>query len=150
MGKNFQFPLHKVLEYRESKENLEASKLSRSKKILAKEQKKQNQFEVEKSNVIHERSENKPVSIHHLKVTSDYIVQLNDNLEKQGKIIKNTEEIVEKDSQKLFDATMNKKVVEILREKQEIIFHRERKKQELKFNDEQASRISHHKKKNNQ
>ncbi len=150
MNKNFQFPLQKVLEYRETRENSEASKLSQSKKRLTDEKDKRHQLKTEKGKVIQDDSENESVSIHHLKVSSDYIVQLNNNLEKQGIIVKNTEEIVEINSQKLLDATRDKKTVEILRDKQKINFKREMKKRELKFNNEKASRRAHHEKKDNQ
>ena len=75
----------KVLEYREARKNLDASKLSQSKNKLVDEQNKLDHIEEEKDKVIQDDSENESVSIHHLLVSSDYIVQLNDNMEKQVK-----------------------------------------------------------------
>ncbi len=150
MGERFQFPLQKVLEFREAKKNSDASKLSQSKNKLLDEKHKLDHIEEEKGKVIQNDSENESVSIHHLKVSSDYIVQLNDNMIKQGKIIKIKEETVESDHQKLLEAARDKKAVEILRDKQKTNFDRKMKKQELKFNNEKASRIIHHKKKGDQ
>ena len=148
MSKGFQFPLQKVLEYRESQKNAEAMNLSKSKSKLANEQGKMNQMEQEKGKAINGKSSGKSVTILNLRLSSDYIVQINNDIEKQGEVVKSTEDIVEIDRQKLLDAAKEHQAVEILRDKQKANFNKELKKRELKQNDEKTSIKVHFEKRN--
>ena len=136
--KKKQFPYKKVLEYRERIEDSKAQQLNKSQRSLSKELEKLNQLKNTKDQSMIDTNDNDDMSIHGLKVFTDYIYQLNNYLNTQETVVEKQLETVEDDRKKLGSATKEKKIIEKLKEKHKKEVNKAIKKKEMKLSDEKV------------
>lgn len=139
--KKKQFPYKKVLEYRERIEDSKAQQLNKSQRSLSKELEKLNELKNTKDQSMIDSNDNDDMSIHGLKVFTDYIYQLNNFLNTQETVVEKQLETVEKDRKKLGDAFKEKKIIEKLKEKHKKEVHKAIRKKEMKLSDEKVNSL---------
>jgi len=145
MAKGFNFSLQKVLEVRQHQENKQAVKLNKSKRVLKTEEQKLDILKDNKKHTLKKQKDDSEkdfkVDLNKLKITQDYIVQLNNHIEDQNEKVQHSDEAVKEDLEKLNEAVKEKKVVEKLKEKH-FEEHKKTKNQEInKQQDEIAIRV---------
>jgi len=145
MGKSFQFPLQKVLNVRQIIEDRQAVALKKSQASLNRE-KKQLKDLSEKKHAQIEIDENVctdqvKLSLNGLKVSVDYISQLNDKITSQIEVVKKSNEKMEEKREVLINASKDKKIVEKLRENQLTDYKIINRKNESKEESEIALRV---------
>jgi len=122
MAKSFHFPLQKVLDVRQITEDRQAISLKNSQMSLNKEkeqlenlaQKKDAQLKVDEYDSVDDVN----LSLNELRVTVDYISQLNNRITNQIQVVEKSNGKVEKERDDLIEASKEKKIVEKLRERQ--------------------------------
>ncbi|MBN4081296.1 flagellar export protein FliJ [Caldithrix abyssi] len=144
MGNFFQFPLQKVLDLRKTLEETQATILSKVKIGLMQEEEKLTQMKQEKESALAKNGHhNKDRTLTQLKIATNYIVQLGEQVDDQHKKVQVSSQAVEEEREKLLGATRDKKVLENLRERKKHSFRLKIKKEEIKKIDESASRIKY-------
>ena len=146
MNKQFKFPLEKVLDYRKNIENKKAEALNKIKIKKKSEEEILELIKKEKHIMLEDSKKIKKSDLNQLTISSNYLNQLNDKIKESQNRIK---DVVKEVDQKLFDlkeASVDKRVVEKLKEKKLVEHKNLIKKFENKKNDDVASRI--HKQKN--
>jgi len=130
------FPLQKVLEYRKHLEDLRAIELG---KVQAEKNKADEELQELKSNKedaleksTKEISNSKILDLNQLKISKDYLENLNGKIINQVQKISSLEEEVEKNRQELSEAMKERKIVEKLKDR-----FKERKKAEINRHENQ-------------
>ncbi|MFH1853550.1 MAG: flagellar export protein FliJ [Candidatus Neomarinimicrobiota bacterium] len=118
MAKAFRFNLQKVLDLRRMTEDMEAVRLYHARTNLDREQERLTTIEDRKNNAINDeqQSRNLSLSLNQLKITTDYVFQLNDLIDSQKHRVSASELAVEKCRAALLEASQNKQAVEKLKE----------------------------------
>jgi len=146
MSKSFQFPLQKVLDLREIIEDSRAIVLKRSQAKLLQEKEELENLKEKKNTMLNQEQNNGPTngsfSLRNIRISMDYISQLNDTISHQIRRVRHTNEIVAKDRNVLIEASKNKKIVEKLRERKLEDFNKDRRKKEINKENEIAIRIT--------
>jgi flagellar FliJ protein len=152
MNKTTQFPLQKVLNYRQTIEDTRGITLKQAQSLLHREEQKLDDLENHKDLVLNDNQkdyqEEKLLTTTTLLQTMDYIVQLNDKIEAQHNHVKKTSQKVEKNRDEYIQASKNRKMIEKLKEKYLTEYHKDFRKKELKQESEIANRIVSNQKKN--
>jgi len=152
MHKTTQFPLQKVLNYRQTIEDTRGIILKQAQSLLHREEQKLDDLENHKDSVLNNNQKNiqeeKLLTTTTLLQTMDYIVQLNDKIEAQHNHVKKTSRKVEKNRNEYIQASKNRKVIEKLKEKFLTEYHKDFRKKELKQESEIANQIVSNQKKN--
>ncbi len=150
MAKAFKFPLQKILDIRKSLEERKAIELSQAKTELKRQQEKLENLNRIKQEAlktaIEKQVETKNLTVNDLKLNSDYVDQISQQINGQLKNVDKTESEVEKKREDLLTAAREKKAVEKLKEKKLDSYRRKKTKKDNKLESELAIRIS---KKNN-
>jgi len=144
MPRAFTFPLQKVLDIRQHVEDQRAVELGQAKQELFKEQSLLNHFKMLKEKALHSSAEEtaESLKLSTIQMRESYLMELNDKIEKQHKIIVRKSALVEKKRRELLKATQEKKVVEKLKERQLEIHRKSVRLQENKLIDEVALRVT--------
>jgi len=140
MAKQFRFPLEKVLDYKKNIEDLKAGELNRSRKKKRKEEDKLKYIEDKKEGILIENDSQGNMTINQLNIATDYLLQLNDQLEKGAARVLDADTEVDNKLDNLNEASKNKKAVEKLRERKLSEYKILKKKVERKKTDEIANR----------
>jgi len=140
MAKQFRFPLEKVLDYKKNIEDLKAGELNRSRKKKKEEEDKLKYFVDKKEEILIENDSQGNMTINQLNIATDYLLQLNDQLEKGTAKVLDADAKVENKLDNLNEASKNKKAVEKLRERKLREHNIMKKKVERKTTDEIANR----------
>ncbi len=145
MAKSFQFPLQKVLNLREIIEDSRAIVLKRSQAKLLQEKEELESLKEKKNTMLNQEqnngSTNGSFSLRNIKISMDYISQLNDTIAHQMRRVRQTDEIVAKDRSVLIEASKNKKIVEKLRERRLEDYNKDCRRKETSKENEIAIRI---------
>jgi len=147
MAKQFRFPLEKVLDYKKSIEDLKAGELNRSREKKKTEEDKLKYIEDKKEEILIENDSQGNITINQLNITTDYLFQLNDQLEKGTARVLDANTEVENKLDNLNEASKDKKAVEKLRERKLSEHKILKKKVEIKKTDEIANRTDQIKRK---
>ena len=140
MAKQFRFPLEKVLDYKKNIEDLKAGELNHSRGKKKKEEEKLKSIEEKKQDTIIEDGSRKNMTLNQLNISTDYLLQLNAQIEKGEERVLDADTEVENKLEHLIEASKNKKVVEKLRERKLGEHKILEKKVERKKTDEIANR----------
>lgn len=153
MSKGFNFSLEKVLEIRQYQENKQALKLHNSKKVLKTEEQKLDTLkDNKKSTINHQKNKtvkDYTININELRITQDYLNQLNTYIEQQNKRVRDSDAAVRGELQRLKEAVKDKKIVEKLKERYLDEFKKSKNLQENKMQDEIAIRQQNKSRKDN-
>ena len=142
MAKQFRFPLEKVLDYKKNIEDLKAGELNRSREKKKIEEDKLKYIEDKKEETLIENDSQGNMTINQLNITTDYLFQLNDQLEKGTARVLDADTEVENKLGNLNEASKDKKAVEKLRERRLSEHKILKKKIERKKTDEIANRTN--------
>ena len=148
MAKQFRFPLEKVLDYKKNIEDLKAGELNHSRGKKKKEEEKLKSIEEKKQDTIIEDGSRKNMTLNQLNISTDYLLQLNAQIEKGEERVLDADTEVENKLEHLIEASKNKKVVEKLRERKLGEHKILEKKVERKQADEIANRNNINKREN--
>ena len=142
MAKQFRFPLEKVLDYKKNIEDLKAGELNRSREKKKIEEDKLKYIEDKKEETLIENDSQGNMTINQLNITTDYLFQLNDQLEKGTARVLDADTEVENKLGNLNEASKDKKAVEKLRERRLSEHKILKRKIERKKTDEIANRTN--------
>ena len=82
MAKQFRFPLEKVLNYKKKIEDIKAEELNHSREKKKYEEEKLENIEKKKQNILIGDDSRKKMTLNQLNISTDYMLQLNDQIEK--------------------------------------------------------------------
>jgi flagellar FliJ protein len=151
MSKSFQFPLQKVLNYRKSVEDKCVITLKRSQTALQQAEETLQAMEHTKDYFLDEQTgKTAHVSLAELQVSTDYLKQINNMIDRQTIEVVKSEKTVEKDRAVLLNAAKERKITEKLRENKFAEYVTDSRKKELLANSEIALQVSARKKENAQ
>ena len=146
MAKMFQFPLQKVLSLREMIEESRAITLENSRRALKQEQEKLQNLESRKESLLEEEKSNDmermTLSLNDLRVSMQYISQLNDMISNQMQQVERSNELVQRERDNLLEASKDRKIVEKLRERHLANYIKSYRKKEMKKESEIALRVA--------
>ncbi len=150
MTKAFNFPLNKVLNYRQNVEDTRGVILKKSMTVLEKEQEKLNNL-VDLKNIIlneeiDEDQSNRTQTVAAFLQTIDYIIQLNEKIDSQSDNVNKSSMSVKKNRDELIQALKDRKSLEKLKEKYLLAYRKVIRKKELAKENEVAARIVTNKK----
>jgi len=140
MAKQYQFSLGRVFSYRKKVEDLKAEDLARSKIRKINEEEKLDNIEKIKHNILDEKNPPENMTLNQLQISSDYILQLDDQIEDVEKRVLEAETEVKENLDELSNASKDKKAVEKLLERRAKERKTLEKKMEMKKIDEIAIR----------
>lgn len=140
MAKQFQFSLGRVFNYRKKVEDLKAEDLARSKIRKKNEEEKLDNIEKTKHDILDKKKPLENMTLNQLQISSDYILQLDDQIEDVEKRVLEAETEVKENLDELSNASKDKKAVEKLLERGARERKTLEKKMEMKKIDEIASR----------
>jgi len=140
MAKQFRFPLEKILDYKKNIEDLKAGELNRSREKKKKEEDKLKYIEDKKEEILIENDSQENMTINQLNIATDYLFQLNDQIEKGAAKVLDADTEVDNKLDNLNEASKDKKAVEKLRERKLSEHKIFKKKVERKKTDEIANR----------
>jgi len=140
MAKQFRFPLEKILDYKKNIEDLKAGELNRSREKKKKEEDKLKYIEDKKEEILIENDSQENMTINQLNIATDYLFQLNDQIEKGTAKVLDADTEVDNKLDNLNEASKDKKAVEKLRERKLSEHKIFKKKVERKKTDEIANR----------
>jgi len=140
MAKQYQFSLGRVFSYRKKVEDLKAEDLARSKIRKINEEEKLDNIEKIKHNILDEKNPPENMTLNQLQISSDYILQLDDQIEDVEKRVLEAETEVKESLDELSNASKDKKAVEKLLERRAKERKTLEKKMEMKKIDEIAIR----------
>jgi len=141
MGKPFVFPLEKVLDYRKKIEHQKTEALSQSRKKKKELEKNLENIEDKKQIIIN--GNHKELTINQLSISTDYLTQINEDIEGEEHQINVAEKEIENRLGKLKSASKEKKAVEKLKERKFDEHKKNMKKLDRKKTDEIANRKSY-------
>jgi len=145
MARKFNFSLQKVLEVRQLLENKQAVQVFKKKEILKSEEQTLHNLKSEKQKAMTERQRSngsdQKIDLHQLKVTGQYITQLNRTIDTQGKKVADSGKAVKKEITKLNAAVRDKKAVEKLKERHWDDYKKTVNQEYNKHQDEVAIRV---------
>jgi len=146
MSKAFNFSLQKVLDVRKHTEDQHSIELGKSQRKLNKEQQKLTELNQNKQKALENDSlgsaSSVEISLMELKVTNQYIEQINTEIVKQKSQITKSSKNVEKNREELLDAVKDKKVVELLKDRYSKKYKKIRNLEASKNESEIALRLS--------
>ena len=148
MAKQFKFPLEKVLDYKRKIENLRAEELGNSKNKKKKEEENLESIERIKNDVLNGKNSRGKMTLNQLNISTDYLHQLNEQIEKGENRVTEAETEVEENLDHLTEASKDKKAVEKLRERKLSEHKILAKRSERKQTDEIANRNNQNKREN--
>ena len=148
MAKQFRFPLEKVLDYKKNIEDLKAEELNNSRGKKKKEEEKLKSIEKKKQDVLLGDCSRENMTLNQLNISTDYLHQINDQIEKGEERILDADTEVENKLEHLIEASKDKKVVEKLRERKLNEHKILEKRSERKQADEIANRSNMNKREN--
>lgn len=135
----FKFRLQKILEHRETLENIKKGEFAKVQSELNHEIVKLKGLESERNTIARQKTSSTNTTISELQKYNDYLFILDKQIESQGLVIEKMREKVEEVREELIEATKDKKIIEKLklRDYQEFLY--EEKKEEEKANDQFVS-----------
>jgi len=146
MSKAFNFSLQKVLDVRKHTEDQRSIQLSKSQQELQKDQDKLNELNQNKLKALENDSFGSTsqieISLMELKVTNQYIEQINKEIIMQKSQVKKSSKNVEKNRDELLDAVKDKKVVELLKDRYSEKYKKVKNLEASKNENEIALRLS--------
>lgn len=146
MAKGFNFSLQKVLDVRKHTENQRSIELSRAQQEFRKEQERLQSLNENKTKVLNtdhfETTSPVEISLNSLKVTNNYIDQLNRDITRQQDQVSQTGQKVDDNREKLLSAVKDKKVVELLKDRYSEKFRKMKNLEASKNESEIALRIA--------
>lgn len=114
---SFNFRFEKILDYKETVEDMKKNEYGLIKSKLHEEEKKLEKIYNHKKHIKKERNKlTYSTNIASLKFFNDYIKGMNDSIKEQKRIVKKTREEVDKAKQKLSEAVKEKKIYSKLKE----------------------------------
>lgn len=140
MAKQFQSSLGRVFNYRKKVEDLKAEDLAHSKIRKKNEEEKLDNIEKIKHDILDGESPLENMTLNQLQISSDYILQLDDQIEDVEKRVLEAETEVKENLDQLSNASKDKKAVEKILERRAKEHKTLEKKLEMKKIDEVASR----------
>ena len=117
MAKQFRFPLEKVLNYKKNIEDLKAGELNRSREKKTKEEEKLKSIEEKKQDILIGDGSRENMTLNQLNISTDYLLQLNDQIDKGEERVLDAGTEVENKLDHLNEASQDKKAVEKLRDR---------------------------------
>jgi flagellar FliJ protein len=147
MPKKFNFPLQRVLVVRQHEEEQKAIELSKARSILDRENEKLMNLANNKEEFFDQGSRRRQrTDVHHLRLETDYLNQLNNAIFNQTRTVQKNEKAVQKRTDELRAAIQKKRIVEILKEHKLEDYKTELSREQLKRDNEIAIRMEHSKK----
>tara|TARA_B100001123_G_C15345850_1_gene1037105 strand:+ start:14170 stop:14619 length:450 start_codon:yes stop_codon:yes gene_type:complete len=140
MAKQFQFSLGRVFNYRKKVEDLKAEDLARSKIRKKNEEEKLDNIEKIKHDILDREDPLENMTLNQLQISSDYILQLDDQIDDVEKRVLEAKTEVKENLDQLSNASKDKKAVEKLLERRVKERKTLEKKLEMKKIDEIAIR----------
>lgn len=137
----FKFRLQKILEHRETLENIKKGEFSKAQAELNLEIEKLEKLENSKQSISREKQEKSQTSttMNELQKYNNYLIDLDRMMKLQAETIELVKEKVEKARKELIEATKDKKIIEKLRVRDYQEFLYEEKIKEEKANDQFVS-----------
>lgn len=137
----FKFRLQKILEHRETLENIKKGEFSKAQAELNLEIEKLEELENSKQSIFREKQEKSQTSttMNELQKYNNYLIDLDRMMKLQAETIELVKEKVEKARKELIEATKDKKIIEKLRVRDYQEFLYEEKIKEEKANDQFVS-----------
>jgi len=152
MAKAFNFSLQKVLDLRKHEEDQRSIELTKAQQKLMNEEIRLKKLNQSKEEVLQKDSTESDsevdISLTELKVTTQYIEQMNEEITLQKDQVKKSNKTVEKNRENLLSAVKNKKVVELLKERYSEKYRKIRNLEATKNESEIALRVSMRNKEN--
>jgi len=152
MAKAFNFSLQKVLDLRKHEEDQRSVELTKAQQKLMNEEIRLKKLNQSKEEVLQKDSTESDsevdISLTELKVTNQYIEQMNEEITLQKDQVKKSNKTVEKNRENLLSAVKNKKVVELLKERYSEKYRKIRNLEATKNESEIALRVSMRNKEN--
>jgi len=152
MAKAFNFSLQKVLDLRKHEEDQRSVELTKAQQKLMNEEIRLKKLNQSKKEVLQKDSTESDsevdISLTELKVTNQYIEQMNEEITLQKDQVKKSNKTVEKNRENLLSAVKNKKVVELLKERYSEKYRKIRNLEATKNESEIALRVSMRNKEN--
>jgi len=147
MPKKFNFPLQRVLVVRQHEEEQKAIELSKARSVLDKENAKLLHLANDKETFFDEGSSRQNrTNVHHLRLETDYLNQLNAAIFNQTRTVQKNEKAVLNRTEELRAAIQKKRIVEILKDHKLEEYKKEMNREQLKKDNEIAIRMEHSKK----
>lgn len=121
MSKAFHFPLQKVLNLREHKEEQKSIELGKAKAEMNKIQKKLDDLHVKKNDFLQDenRSQSRSTNLNSLRIKSGYMQQMNTSIEQNNVAMRDKKKKVKQRRDDLLVAVKDKKIVEKLKERKQ-------------------------------
>jgi flagellar FliJ protein len=145
MAKAYNFSLQKVLDVRKHTEDQRSVELSRSRQKLKQEQERLEHLSTQKNSILSKDTYNASeieVSLNDLKVTNNYIEQLNKDIHLQQDQVNRSNSEVETNRNELMNAMKDKKAVELLKERYTARYNKMKNLEASKNESEVALRIA--------
>lgn len=135
----FKFRLRKILEHRETLENIKKGEFGKIQTELNKQREILESLKSKQTDILTEKASKMNTTMYELQIYNNYILELDRQIEMQMKKIEEIKIEVEKARSELIEATKDKKIIEKLklRDYQEFLY--EEKKIEEKANDQFVS-----------
>ena len=135
----FKFRLRKILEHRETLENIKKGEFGKKQTELNKQREILESLKSKQTDILTEKASKMNTTMYELQIYNNYILELDRQIEMQMKKIEEIKIEVEKARSELIEATKDKKIIEKLklRDYQEFLY--EEKKIEEKANDQFVS-----------
>lgn len=135
----FKFRLQKILEHRETIENIKKGEFAKKQSELNHEIEKLNILQNKRNIISKQKTDSTNTTINELQKYSNYLFILDKQIETQVLVIEEMKKKVEEVREELIEATKDKKIIEKLklRDYQEFLY--EEKKEEEKANDQFVS-----------
>ncbi len=144
MAKAFHFNLQKVLDLRQLAEDLQAVHLHKAQSTLFFNEQQLDSLEDDKTGVLQVKSNPGSIalSLHQLKVSTDYVYQLNQMIDGQKQKVDRSQTEVGERRTAWQEASKSKKIVEKLKEKEQLRHKKQINKKMLKDESEIALRVA--------
>jgi len=150
MAKTFQFPLQKVLDLREHKEEQKSIELGKAKAEMNRVQNKLDNLNTKKNDFLDAECEslNTRTDLNSVRISAGYMHQLNTQIDQKNVSLKMKTKKVTQRREELLVAVKDKKIVKKLKERKQEEYHLDQRKYAAKRDDDVAIRIANQNRQN--
>lgn len=135
----FKFRLQKILEHRETLENIKKGEFGKIQTELNRQRQVLEEIKIKRTEILNEKASKTHTTVYELQIYNSFIIDLDRQMVRQIEKIEQVKKEVDKAREELIDATKDKKIIEKLklRDYQEFLY--EEKKEEEKITDQFVS-----------
>lgn len=135
----FKFRLQKILEHRETLENIKKGEFGKIQTELNRQRQVLEEIKIKRTEILNEKASKTHTTVYELQMYNSFIIDLDRQMVRQIEKIEQVKKEVDKAREELIDATKDKKIIEKLklRDYQEFLY--EEKKEEEKITDQFVS-----------